>query len=150
MKYTKLITGLTALATTAMLFTGCGSEDETKVALEVVGSEPVTTITTMESIPATEPFESEFEFGQEIWVVEVENNEAWLGRYAFVGQKDEEFIEAVPYCTSDVEQLREVLSYDPYIYLLDVNCIYEDRYEAMVAVAEANDETFEGYWGEQN
>ncbi len=148
MKYTKLITGLTALATTAMLFTGCCSADETKVALEVVGTEPVTNITALESIPATEPFESEFEFGQELWVVEVEDNEAWLSRYAFVGQKDGELIEAVPYFTSDIEQLQEALEHNPYIYIIDMDCIYEDRYEAMVAVAEANGETFEEYWGE--
>lgn len=150
MKYTKLITGLTALATTAMLFTGCGSAAEIKVSLEVVGTEPVTNITTLEPIPTTEPiesqFESQFEFGQKLWIVETENDRAWLGLYAFVGQKDEEFVEAVPYCTSDAEQLREVLSYDPYIYLLDVDCIYEDEYDAKVAVAEANGETFEEYW----
>lgn len=150
MKYTKMITGLTALATTAMLFTGCGSADETKVTMEVVGTKPATIITALETVPATEYIESQFEFGQELWVVEIENGETWLGRYAFVGQKDETLVEAVPYFTPDVEQLREVLNENPCIYLIDISRIYEDRYEAMVAVAEANGETFEEYWGEYN
>lgn len=150
MKYTKLITGLTALATTAMLFTGCGSATEIKVSLEVVGTEPVTNVTALETIPATEPIESQFEFGQELWVVEIEDGETWLSRYAFVGQKDETLVEAVPYFTPDVEQLREVLNENPCIYLIDMKRIYEDRYEAMAVVAEANGETFEEYWGEQN
>ena len=91
----------------------------------------------------------DFEFGDEIWTTEINKQSlsAYLVRYAVVGQRDD-VVEAVPYCTSDPDQLREVLSYDPPIYSFAINQIYRDEYDAMAAVAELNGETFEEYWGE--
>ena len=148
MKHIKLIIVLATLITATMLFAGCISETNTKVPLEVVGSAPPTIIATLETNFVTEPpFESEFEFGQELWVVEVGDGETWLSRYAFVDQKDETLVEAVPYFTNDLDQLKEVLSHNPDIDLIEIKRVYEDRYEAMSVVAEANGETFEEYWG---
>ena len=148
MKYIKLFTMLNAIVIVAMLFTGCTCEehpyDDWEVPTFGDGKDTVSTV------PTTESIKSRFEFGQELWVVEIEGGETWLGRYTFIGQKDKEFIEAIPYFTPYAEQLKEVLNENPCIYLIDINRVYEDRYEAMAVVAEANGETFEEYWGEQN
>ena len=128
------------LATAAMLITGCGASAEPPVTTEpTIHTEPVTT-----TVPATETLE-DFEFGQEVWCVEGEDD-TYLVRYAVVDQHGE-LVEVVPYFTSDVQQLRESMVCT---YLIEMDQVYLDRYDAMVAVAEANCETFEEYWGEYN
>lgn len=92
----------------------------------------------------------DFEFGDEIWTVEVDKQclKVSLVHYSVVGQKGE-IVEVVPYWANDVDYIREVLSYGTTtIYSFAINQIYRDQYDAMVTVAELNGETFEEYWGE--
>lgn len=111
----------------------------------------------MESVPAaptaywepvTEPYEQPNDwgltFGDEVWVVESDGDDAYLIRYAFIAQKGS-VVEAAPYFTSDIQQLRESMGDTE---LIDADRVYTERYDAMIAVAEANGETFEEYWGE--
>lgn len=137
MKRNKMRTGIVALST-AMMLTGCGVPAEVS-APAFENPAPTTTIAT---VPATETLE-DFEFGQEVWYVEG-NDDAYLVHYAVVGQHGE-LVEVVPYFTSDVQKLKESMGGT---YLIEISQVYLDRYEAMVAVAEANGETFEEYWGE--
>lgn len=123
-----------AVLFTTLILTGCRVSAE--VSAPTIHTEPVTT-----TVPATETIE-DFEFGQEVWYV-TGDDDAYLIRYTVVGQHGE-LIEVVPYFTSDVQQLKESMGCT---YLIEMDQIYLDRYEAMVAVAEANGKTFEEYWG---
>lgn len=129
----KIRTIIAALSATLML-TGCGMPAE--VTAPTIHTVPVAT-----TIPATETLK-DFEFGQEVWYVEGECD-AYLIRYAVVGQNGE-LVEVVPYFTSDVQQLKESMGDTT---LIEMDQVYLDRYEAMVAVAEANGQTVEEYWG---
>lgn len=130
-----------AIIIAIMLLTGCGAP--TEVTAPTIHTEPVaTTVAVTEPIPVTETLK-DFEFGQEVWCVG-DDSDAYLIRYAVVGQNGE-LVEVVPYFTSDVQQLKESMGDTT---LIDMSQVYLDRYDAMVAVAEANGETFEEYWGE--
>lgn len=142
MNRNKIRTIIAALSVTLM-FTGCGAPAE--VTAPTIHTEPVaTTVAVTEPIPATGTLK-DFEFGQEVWSVCQSNDGegAYLIRYAVVGQNGE-MVEVVPYFTSDVQQLKESMGDTT---LIDMSQVYLDRHEAMVAVAEANGETFEEYWG---
>lgn len=136
----------------ALLFCGCSTTDGSLDDLYIVSEdhvsmEPITRLEPVESTQA-EPSEpaNEFglSFGDEVWVVEGEGEESYLVRYAFISQRDD-LIEAIPYFTSDVQQLRESMGETQFI---DPDRMYLDRTAAMSAVAEACGETFEQYWGE--
>lgn len=150
----KLITGLIAFIITAMLFTGCGADYTAPI---VTDAPPTTTSNTNEDIVENDDVTKyyhedglkDFEFGDEIWTVEVDKQclKVGLVHYSVVGQQGE-IVEAVPYWANDVDYIREVLSYGTTtIYSFAINQIYRDQYDAMVAVAELNGETFEEYWG---
>lgn len=162
MKHTELINGLIVfIIIVAMLFTtGCSydrySHDDWEVPTFGSGKD---TISTVEPSDTSEPETeikfyhedglTDFEFGDEIWTVEVDKQcvSAYLVHYSVVGQKGE-IVEAVPYWSSDVNYIREVLSYGTTtIYSFHINQIYREQYDAMVAVATLNGETFEEYWG---
>lgn len=146
MNRNKIRTTIAALSAT-LLLTGCGAE-RTYEDWDVPtfgGWSTETTIPVTETIPITESTQHQFDFGQEVWCVEG-NSDACLVRYAIVGQHGD-LVEVVPYFTSDVQQLRESMGCP---YLIEMDQVYLDRYDAMVAVAEANGETFEEYWGEYN
>ena len=129
-----------AIIIAIMLLTGCGASIEPIVTTEpTIYTEPVAT-----TVPATETLK-DFEFGQEVWSVRQSNDGdgAYLIRYAVVGQNGE-LVEVVPYFTSDVQQLKESMGDTS---MIEMDQVYRDKYDAMVAVAEANGETFEEYWG---
>lgn len=126
----KIRTIIAALAATLML-TGC-----CEVSAPTIHTEPVPT-----TVSATEALE-DFKFGQEVWCVEGDGD-AYLVRYAVVGQNGE-LVKVVPYFTSDVQQLRESMGDAS---LIEIDQVYQDKVAAMIAVAEANGESFEMYWG---
>ncbi len=82
MKYTKLITGLTALATTAMLFTGCSgsyTDFENPVPIVAVENANATTVPATEPVVATE--------SEEITIPQTDYNEFdgyEMGDYVYV------------------------------------------------------------------
>ena len=162
MKYTKLINSLIAFAIiVAMCFTtGCScdgySHNDWEAPTFGSGKDTVSTEAPSDtSEPKTEiklyheDGLTDFEFGDEIWTVEVDklSTSVYLLHYSVVGQKGE-IVEAVPYWSSNVDYIRKVLSYGTTtIYPFFINQIYREQYDAMVAVATLNGETFEEYWG---
>lgn len=125
----------------SMILAGCNISDPAQT-----GSVP--TAPAAEWEPVTEPYEQPNDwglaFGDEVWAVGSDGSDAYLIRYAFISQKGS-MVEVVPYFTSDTQKLRESMGYTD---LIEADRMYTGQYDAMVAVAEANGETFEEYWGE--
>jgi hypothetical protein len=127
-----------------MMFAGCGADAHSE--------NPVPTITVVDRVESVDKPELEtkryneaglkdFEFGDKIWNVETnkQSMQAYLVLYIVVGQRGD-VVEAIPNCTNNIDEVREVLSYDPPIYSFAIDQIYryEDAYEAETAVAKLN------------
>lgn len=125
----------------SMILAGCNISDPAQ-------TESVPTAPVAEWEPVTEPYEQPNDwglaFGDEVWAVKSDDSDAYLIRYAFISQRGN-MVEVVHYFTSDIQQLRESMGDTE---LIDADRVYTERHDAMVAVAEANGETFEEYWGE--
>lgn len=163
MKYTKLINSLIVFVIIVAMFftTGCSYDEYSRNDWEApTFDSEKDTVSTVEPSDTSEPEAeiklyhedglTDFEFGDEIWTTEIDKSSlsAYLLRYSVVGQQGE-IVEVVPYWTSDTSYIREVLSSsETTIYSFAINQIYRDKYDAMVAVATLNGETFEEYWGD--
>lgn len=139
-----------AVLSATLMLAGCG-----EVSAPTIYTEPVATTIATEATTETQPINTRFEFGEEVWIMTADEDSVYyLGRYNVVTEY-ENFVAVVPCWGYDISDLREKLellasappSEESGIYLFTMDQVYQDKVAAMIAVAEANGETFEEYWG---
>lgn len=143
MNRNKIYTTIIAAISATIMLTGCG---ETKVPLEVVGTVPSVTITTLETMPATET--KQYEFGDLVYTLETwPDGTVHVCRHAVVEHAGDVVIVtmAIGETAEDIRwglpmALESWAEMDPGEYLeqLDADALYSSERAAQEAADELN------------